>query len=224
MEKSFKLSIKRGPDEGKEFLLEEAEIFIGRDTSNNIVVNDPEVSRRHARLFREGDNYFYEDLGSTNGTFIQEQRITTPTLLKTGMILEIGERVSLLYEEKITDPFATVVAPIRAQSLSTEEAQAVEQEVSQPQPFYPEMENAVAPAVEASKKVEELPDEGSAGQLEISDKEKKNSRLRLILVIIILVLLVFCVIPWLIVDLSNGYCSKMVAPLTNLLFNGYCIK
>ena len=47
---SFQIVIRSGPTPGKTYPLVKSEIFIGRDLSNDIVINDPEISRRHARL------------------------------------------------------------------------------------------------------------------------------------------------------------------------------
>ena len=82
-----KLVIHRGRSVGKEFLLSDDEIHIGRwDADGGIFpdvdldADDPEakVSRRHARITRRGGDYFIEDLGSTNGTFINRGRRLLP--------------------------------------------------------------------------------------------------------------------------------------------------
>ncbi|MEZ0393888.1 MAG: FHA domain-containing protein [Desulfurococcaceae archaeon] len=48
---------------------------IGRDLSNDVVVLDPYASRQHARIFVKDDEWFVEDLGSTNGTYLDEERL-----------------------------------------------------------------------------------------------------------------------------------------------------
>ena len=82
-----KLVIHRGRSVGKEFLLSEDETHIGRwDADGGIFpdvdldADDPEakVSRRHARITRRGGKYYIEDLGSTNGTFINRGRRLLP--------------------------------------------------------------------------------------------------------------------------------------------------
>ena len=82
-----RLVIERGKNAGKEFVLSENEILIGRwDADNGVFpdvdldADDPEakVSRRHARIFRNGDQYLIEDLGSTNGTFVNRGRRLLP--------------------------------------------------------------------------------------------------------------------------------------------------
>lgn len=82
-----KLLIERGRTAGKEFQLDAAELNIGRwDADNGIFpdvdldADDPEakVSRRHARILREDNQFLIEDLGSTNGTFVNRGRRLLP--------------------------------------------------------------------------------------------------------------------------------------------------
>jgi hypothetical protein len=82
-----KFTINRGHAAGKEFPVHEDEAYIGRwDADSGIFpdvdldADDPEakVSRRHARVTRRGEQYFIEDLGSTNGTFINRGRRLLP--------------------------------------------------------------------------------------------------------------------------------------------------
>ena len=106
---TYQLIMRSGPTPGKEFPLEKDEIYVGRDVANDIVVNDPEVSRRHARLTIESGSYLVEDLGSTNGTFVNGQRLTRPHLLRPGEMLQMGENVGFAFEAQPYDADATMV-------------------------------------------------------------------------------------------------------------------
>lgn len=64
----FQLTIAEGKDAGKEFVFEQANVVIGRTSDCDVVLYDPGVSRKHARVSVEGDDVFVEDLGSSNGT------------------------------------------------------------------------------------------------------------------------------------------------------------
>jgi pSer/pThr/pTyr-binding forkhead associated (FHA) protein len=98
-----KLVIHRGRSVGKEFLLNDDESHIGRwDADGGIFpdvdldADDPEakVSRRHARISRRGEQYFIEDLGSTNGTFVNRGRRLLPgdrQLLRDGDEVIVGK-------------------------------------------------------------------------------------------------------------------------------------
>jgi hypothetical protein len=95
---SYQLIMRTGPTPGKVFELGKNEIFIGRDVSNDIVVNDSEVSRKHARLVTQAGGLVVEDLGSTNGTFVNGQRLMGPHVLRPGEVIMLGENISLAFE------------------------------------------------------------------------------------------------------------------------------
>jgi pSer/pThr/pTyr-binding forkhead associated (FHA) protein len=95
---SFRLIVRRGPQPNQIYELNKDIITIGRDITNDIVINDPEVSRHHARMTRGGGGYTLEDLGSTNGTFINGQRLTGARPLASGDLISLGETVTLGYE------------------------------------------------------------------------------------------------------------------------------
>lgn len=66
------------------WLLSKPETSIGRWEDNDIVIDDRWISRYHARIRRERDQYFLEDLGSKNGTIVNGQRIVQPVALSDG--------------------------------------------------------------------------------------------------------------------------------------------
>jgi predicted component of type VI protein secretion system len=111
MEANFRLVMRTGPTVGKVFPLDKNELFLGRDLSNDLVINDPEISRRHSRLYLQGNGYIIEDLGSTNGTFVNGQRLMGPNMLRPGDLVTFGERMSLVYEASDFDQDATMVSP-----------------------------------------------------------------------------------------------------------------
>lgn len=95
---NFRLVMRRGPTPNQVYDLSKDNITIGRDITNDIVINDPEVSRHHLRFTRGGDGFTMEDLGSTNGTFINGQRMTGSRPLRPGDMIGLGETVTLAYE------------------------------------------------------------------------------------------------------------------------------
>jgi predicted component of type VI protein secretion system len=106
---TFQLVVRTGPNPGKTFELTQDDLTIGRDIGNHIVINDPEVSRKHARLITQAGSYVIEDLGSTNGTFVNGQRLMGPHMLRNGETIMLGEKVSLAFEILGLDVDATVV-------------------------------------------------------------------------------------------------------------------
>lgn len=81
----------------KEFLLSTQPVVIGRENASNLVLKDPEISRRHARITYQAGRYYIEDLGSTNGTYLNEQRIQAQTSLNHGDVIRLGESIRLTY-------------------------------------------------------------------------------------------------------------------------------
>lgn len=106
---SFQLVVRNGPNPGKVYELNKPEMVIGRETGNDIVISDIEVSRRHARLLAQSGSYLLEDNGSTNGTFIEGKRLLGPHLLRPGEIIRLGENVMLAFEAVGTDAGVTFV-------------------------------------------------------------------------------------------------------------------
>ena len=86
----FQLVIVEGADTGREFDLTGG-IVAGRGQDAGIVLEDSEASRKHASLSVEGGAVAVEDLGSTNGTFVNGTRIDRPRKLTPGDVVRVGE-------------------------------------------------------------------------------------------------------------------------------------
>lgn len=97
MEPTARLIIHIGTEPERELILGEGDILLGRDASNDIVTTDTEASRRHSRIALETDGYLVEDLGSTNGTFVNGQRVTMPTPIHDGDTITLGRAVRILF-------------------------------------------------------------------------------------------------------------------------------
>jgi pSer/pThr/pTyr-binding forkhead associated (FHA) protein len=82
-----------GANQGERADLAQAPILIGRGSDAAIRLDDDYVSTRHARIAASGDQWFVEDLGSTNGTYIGSARITQPTTLALGTQVRIGKTI-----------------------------------------------------------------------------------------------------------------------------------
>ena len=102
------LVMRQGPTPNHVFELSKDEVVVGREISNDIVINDSEVSRRHARLVLDAGRYVLEDFGSTNGSFVNGQRLIGPHALSVGEVIMFGENVALSFEVQY-DADATVV-------------------------------------------------------------------------------------------------------------------
>jgi hypothetical protein len=116
---SYQLIMRLGPTPGKIIQLTSDEVTLGRDIVNEIIVNDPEISRKHARFVRLGSGYQLEDLGSTNGTYVNGQRLMGPHQLESGELIMFGENVGMVYERTSFDPDATIVSGLNSDATPT---------------------------------------------------------------------------------------------------------
>lgn len=93
------LVIRRGPDLNGMYRIGQQDVTtLGREVGNDIIINDPEVSRFHLRISRGPGGLTLQDLGTTNGTFVHNQRLTMPYLLRPGDVIGLGESILLSYE------------------------------------------------------------------------------------------------------------------------------
>lgn len=122
----LRLIMRRGPTPGAVFELREDEITIGRGSKNDIIIRDNEVSREHARLVRHGDSYELVDLNSSNGTFINGQRVVTRWMLRPGMILELGDTITIEIEQ--FDPITIPTTPLKSTSEALSSAELLAQQ------------------------------------------------------------------------------------------------
>ncbi len=106
----YELVMRTGPAPGKVYPLTNNEFYIGRDVNNEIAINDTEVSRRHCHFVLTSSGYTIEDMGSTNGTFVDQNRIYGQQLLKPGAMVRLGDNVTLLYQMAGAGAQATVAA------------------------------------------------------------------------------------------------------------------
>lgn len=104
------LIMTHGPQPGQTFPLVDLIITVGRDLANDIVIQDPEISRRHARMRRWKHGYSIEDVGSTNGTSVNGQPVTEPRLLRPNDRLRVGTNVQFQYVQDAA-PREGVIAP-----------------------------------------------------------------------------------------------------------------
>jgi pSer/pThr/pTyr-binding forkhead associated (FHA) protein len=87
------LIVIEGDNSGARAELSEAPLLIGRGSDAAIKLDDDYVSTRHARVAASGDEWFVEDLGSTNGTYVGSVRITQPTTIGLGVQVRIGKTI-----------------------------------------------------------------------------------------------------------------------------------
>lgn len=87
---SAMLIIHRGPNRGERFLLNSPETSIGRSGENDVLLDDVTVSRKHANIRRAGERFELVDLGSLNGTYVNNNSIARATL-NSGDEIQFGK-------------------------------------------------------------------------------------------------------------------------------------
>jgi two-component system cell cycle response regulator len=99
-----------GPELGRRYVIEEDELTIGRDVKNTVVVDLDNVSRRHAKIAVREGKHFVVDLGSTNGTYLNDEEVLQEMPLRSGDFVKVGGsifkflsggNIETLYHEEI---------------------------------------------------------------------------------------------------------------------------
>jgi pSer/pThr/pTyr-binding forkhead associated (FHA) protein len=220
MATNFRLVIRSGVDVGKEFVLEKNEYIIGREQTADITISDPEISRRHARLFFQNGSYIIEDLGSTNGTFVNGQKISGPYLLRPGEVVNFGEHVSVLYESVQIDPNATVVSSSAAAPKAPIPVAPAKTPLYTPPPAPSTPPPAVAQQPFPTP-IQATPSQSAKKVEKVAGGTKMPTWLK-ILVIVALVVLVLCVCPVILIDSLNLWC-KLFGGIFNSINPGVCL-
>ncbi len=133
----FRMIVRTGPNPGTVFELTKEVSLIGRDVTNDVVVGDAEVSRQHSRLTRTPGGYVLEDLGSTNGTFVNGERLVAPRVMNPGDLVALGETVSLTFDATSPEAAATVAQPAATAEPAKKAPGAAAQPAAQAQPASP---------------------------------------------------------------------------------------
>jgi hypothetical protein len=87
------LTVTGGSMAGTTVSLKESGVLLGRNPECTLVLDDDFASGRHARIFPRDTGWFVEDLGSTNGTYLESSKLTQPMPVQVGSTLRIGKTV-----------------------------------------------------------------------------------------------------------------------------------
>ena len=87
------LVVTQGALAGTRITLSEQPVLLGRADNCTLVIDDDYASNQHAKLSPHGPDWFLEDLGSTNGTYLDRSRVTTPVKVAEGTPIRIGKTV-----------------------------------------------------------------------------------------------------------------------------------
>jgi predicted component of type VI protein secretion system len=203
----YQIVMRAGPTPGKVFPVSGESFTIGREPGNGIIINDAEISRKHARMSQQENTYTIEDLGSTNGTFVNGVRLTAPHALRPGEVIAFGEQISVVFEAVVVaDPNATMLHAAKPAPAPAPETSSVSSPISQPVPSF----------------AGQVP----AGPEPVTPAPKKRSSTTMIIVILLIVVLcVFCcclaAFWWIDSDPTGGrWCQ--IAPFLVTAMGGTC--
>lgn len=113
---SLKLALQQPGKETTHRALQQSDVSIGRDPACDIILDDDSVSARHARMSFHHGQWWIEDLGSTNGTRLNQASITTPTVLTSGDQIECGHTAIIVSIGATIDPTPTIRMESRSKS------------------------------------------------------------------------------------------------------------
>jgi predicted component of type VI protein secretion system len=221
MAAQFQFVMRSGPTVGTTYPLDAPEITIGRDAVNVIAINDAEISRRHARMELRGSAYVIQDLGSTNGTFINGTRISAMQVLNPGDTVAFGQGIVLVYEP-VMDVNATILSTKTPQVTAQRPAPApmpAPAPAARPTPAPMPAPTPVPAATPAPVYSGQVP----AGPVPMPPEpaaKKKKFPVWLIVVIILLVIICVCVGLFVAIDQLNLWCK--VVPFLVPLLGGTC--
>ncbi len=179
---------------------------IGRDPANDFVVDDIEVSRNHAKITCDEGVYWIEDLNSTNGTLLNGRKILSPEKLKDGDLINLGETNVFEFSlEKEVDP---TVEPVLTSDETLEEKTKIG--------FFSK-ENA-----ENEFEVSEEADHPKPEGAKLLKNLSKLPTLAVILVIALGFIILFCIIPLLIIEMTDQWCN-LFSGFFNAISPGTCL-
>lgn len=103
--------VTQGPEEGRIIPLAQGSTTFGRSSDNNVILNEQTVSRHHARVEIRGEQIFLTDLGTSNGTLVNAQRIGTVHPLRPGDVVQMGTVVMRLENQPLAGDAASRSSP-----------------------------------------------------------------------------------------------------------------
>lgn len=184
----YQLSMRSGPKPGQVFPLDQDEVRLGRDMGNDVTISDPEVSRHHARFLKRDESVFLEDLGSTNGTFLNGERITNPQQLRVGDVITLGDKIQMDFE----------IVPAELEATIAADPGDLEPEVSphEPEEYQPQPEPVSYPVVETEVEPDIEPESAVSPELPVSPpaKMKRDGLPAWLIILIIAIVVLACVI------------------------------
>lgn len=129
------LIVNEGPAQGQSYTLQDTVCTMGRTADNAVVIDSPRISRHHAQIRLLPDVVMIEDMGSTNGTYVNSRKLTGPHRLVSGDIVGLADYITFRFETE---------APMRTEKLPSAESGPATQAMTDV-PTYPAVSRPPAP-------------------------------------------------------------------------------
>lgn len=131
MENNYRqlLIVSEGPGQGQTYVLQDMVCTLGRTPDNTIVIDSPRISRHHAQIRLLPEGAVIEDMGSTNGTWVNGRRLTSPHRLSHGDTIGLADYITFRFETEAT---------VRTEKLSSAPVDSATQ-VMHDVPTYPDV-------------------------------------------------------------------------------------
>jgi len=211
MTKAAKLVVKVGEEIDKSFDLVKSEIVIGRDPSNDIVIDDIEISRYHLKITKTEEGLIAEDLNSTNGTKKNGKPLRKPAVLVDGDLIALGTEHVFEFMAGSQDGALSDKVPLN--DKMTEDKT-------------PTSESAAEKNTKKRKVKEGKTDKETVKAI----KEKKERKAKflnekptwlVVLLSALVFVVVFCVVPLIVIEVTNQWCN-LFAGFFNSMSPGVC--
>jgi predicted component of type VI protein secretion system len=199
--KNFKLIFRSGFLAGREEDISSEETIIGRDPVHLLSIEDVKVSRNHLKIYPENELLMLEDLGSTNGTFINGKRVTKPTRLRNGDLVSLGE--NNVFEVSTVEPEP------KMQGIADEDVVKVHEKSDAAE----EIDATNLPRTQAKNVI--------AGNKPVSKFFSTLPTWALVLFIAIGFIILFCLIPFVVIEVTNQWCN-LFSGFFNAISPGIC--
>lgn len=208
----FVLIFRAGSLAGREETITTDEILIGRDPTHPVVIDDLKVSRDHAKIFSEEGQLLFEDLGSTNGSFINGRRVTKITRLRNGDLISLGE-------ENVFEVTGIETSAFRNKNGSV--PSYASDNTPESHDFSPLDQFTIEERDELKDHSPRKPESALTGGKPAAKFFASLPTWAVILFIAIGFIILFCLIPFVIIEVTNQWCN-LFSGFFNAINPGIC--
>jgi pSer/pThr/pTyr-binding forkhead associated (FHA) protein len=211
------LITRSGSNVGKKEELNKKIFTIGRDPSNDLILENSEISRLHAKITRSDISYFIEDLNSTNGTFINGKKLIAPEKLSDGDLITLGEsnnfEIAIRMEEEIA---GKVIMPVEEEEEGYREGF-----LKKKNDLAGFKSDEIINDAEVETRNPEMAKKEGVQSRPFLSNIAKLSTWKIVILMALGFIILFCIIPLVFIELTNQWCN-LFAGFFNAFSPGVC--